>query len=270
MKKITLLLLLALTQVCFAQQVVVQDFETLSSFTFAGFEGLASATIEPDPEVGGTRMNNLRLVSQSSGQVYQGAEIIQQTNRLKLTTDKTVSIDVYSTQEFTMLAKVEVGGAGPNSAASQTYTTPNAWQTLTFTFTQGLDGTGTANGSYQKLVFFPNWKPTNDGFVSPPGNFTIYVDNVTSEASPILPDPVPTTAAPLQPNRPAADVKSLFCDVYAPVTEFNYLGVDNTPLNDNTYNTSWCGATTTVVQVEGDNVNKITGLGCEGISFLGT
>ncbi|MBL0013263.1 MAG: carbohydrate binding domain-containing protein [Flavobacterium sp.] len=268
MKKITLLLLLFVTsQFSFAQQVVVQDFETLPSFTFAGFEGLASASIEADPEVGGTRMNNLRLVSQSSGNPWQGAEIIQQDIRLKLTTDKTVSIDVYATQEFTMLAKVEVGGAGPNSAASQSYTTPNAWQTLTFTFTQGLDNTGTADGSYQKLVFFPNWKATNDGFNSH-GNFTVYVDNVTSEAAPILPEPSPATAAPTPPNRPAADVKSIFSDAYAPIAEFNYLGVDNTPLNDNTYNTSWCGATTTLVQVEGNNTNKITGLGCEGISFL--
>lgn len=78
----------------------------------------------------------------------------------------------------------------------------------------------------------------------------------------------PTTAAPTPPGRPAADVKSIFSDVYTPITTFNYAGVDGQPSNDNTYNTSWSPATTTLVQVAGNNTNKITGLGFEGISFL--
>ncbi|MDP2159959.1 MAG: T9SS type A sorting domain-containing protein [Flavobacterium sp.] len=259
MKKITLLITLLSFSFGFAQQVVVQNFETPSSFTFVGFEGLASASIEMDPEVGGTRMNNLRLVSQSGGNPWQGAEVLQQNTLIKLTTDKTVQIDVYATQAFTLLAKVEVGG--PNSAASQNYTTPNAWQTLTFTFTQGLDGTTTADGNYQKIVFFPNWNPTNAGFL-PPGNFTVYVDNITSEATPILPPAEPATAAPTPPARPVDDVRSIFSDAYAPISVIGYTG------EDNTYNNSWCGANTTLVQIQGNNTHKVTGLGCEGVTFL--
>ena len=78
----------------------------------------------------------------------------------------------------------------------------------------------------------------------------------------------PTTAAPTPPNRPAADVKSIFSDAYAPIATLNYAGEDNQPSNDNTYNTSWCGATTELVQIAGNNTNKVTGLGCEGIAFL--
>lgn len=259
MKKITLLITLLGFSFGFAQQVVVQNFETPSSFTFVGFEGLASASIEMDPEVGGTRMNNLRLVSQSGGNPWQGAEVLQQNTLIKLTTVKTVQIDVYATQAFTLLAKVEVGG--PNSAASQNYTTPNAWQTLTFTFTQGLDGTTTADGNYQKIVFFPNWNPTNAGFL-PPGNFTVYVDNITSEATPILPPAEPATAAPTPPARPVDDVRSIFSDAYAPISVIGYTG------EDNTYNNSWCGANTTLVQIQGNNTHKVTGLGCEGVTFL--
>ncbi len=48
----------------------------------------------------------------------------------------------------------------------------------------------------------------------------------------------------------------------------NYIGVDNQPSNDNTFNTSWCSGATTLVQVVGNNTNKVTGLGCEGIAFL--
>lgn len=265
MKKITLLFTILIATCASAQQVVVQNFQTATSFTFAGFEGLASASVDTDPAPGGTRMNNFKLVSQTTGNPWQGAEVIQQVTNLKLTTDKTVSIDVYATQAFTLLAKVE-SGTGPNSAASQSYTTPNAWQTLTFTFTQALDNTAIANGNYQKIVFFPNWKATNDGF-NPPANFTVYVDNITSEAAAIAPPPQPATAAPTPPARPAADVKSIFSNAYTNVATLNYAGVDGQPSNDDTYNTSWCGATTSLLQIAGNDTNKIVALGCEGISF---
>ncbi len=72
----------------------------------------------------------------------------------------------------------------------------------------------------------------------------------------------PIPAAPTQPNRPAADVKSIFSDAYATVTAMGYTG------DDNTYNNTWCPGITSLVQLEGNNTNKITGLGCEGITFL--
>mgnify|MGYP006167207389 CR=1 FL=1 len=120
-----------------------------------------------------------------------------------------------------------------------------------------------ANGIYEKVVFFPNWKATNDGFGTP-ANFTVHVDNVTSENGVTPPIAAPTTAAPTPPNRPAADVKSIFSNAYTPVAVLGYAGSDN----DNTYDTSWCGATTTLVSIEGNDTNRITGLGCEGIAFL--
>jgi hypothetical protein len=73
----------------------------------------------------------------------------------------------------------------------------------------------------------------------------------------------PSTAAQTPPARPAADVKSIFSDAYTTVSPImGYTG------DDNTYNNSWCPANTTLVQVAGNNTNKITGLGCEGITFL--
>lgn len=262
MKKITFLLTFLLTSMLgFAQQVLIQDFETASSYTFTGFEGLGSASIVTDPVSGGTRLNGLQLVSSSTGNPWQGAEVVLSTNKIKLISDKTVQVDVYATQAFNMLAKVELGSGAPNSAASQDYTTPNTWQTLTFTFTQSLDGTGVANGEYSKIVFFPNWKATDDGF-NPPANFTIHVDNITAEVATVTPDPEPTTAAPTPPARPVADVRSIFSNAYAPISVIGYTG------DDNTYNNSWCGATTTLVQIVGDDTHKVTGLGCEGVTFL--
>ena len=266
MKKITLLLLIFTSYFSFAQQVVVQNFDTPGTFDISNsFAGL-TATIEADPAAGGTRLNGLRMISSSTGEVYQGVVSAQTAtaNRYKLTTDKTMSIDVYATQAFTLLAKVE-SGTGPNSGASQSYTTPNAWQTLTFNFTQGLDGTATANGIYPNLVLFPNWNPNNAGFLAPQ-NFTVYVDNITSEAGVVTPEPSPLTAAPTPPNRPAADVKSIFSDVYTTVTTIGYASGGSN--DDNTYNTSWCPGNTTLIQVAGNNTNKITGLGCEGVGFI--
>ena len=98
MRKITLIFAFLATTFVNAQQSVVQNFETPTSFTFTGFEGLASASVDVDPAAGGTRMNNLKLISQSTGNPWQGAEVIQQNTNLKLTTDKTVSIDIYATQ----------------------------------------------------------------------------------------------------------------------------------------------------------------------------
>ena len=65
----------------------------------------------------------------------------------------------------------------------------------------------------------------------------------------------PPNAAPTPPNRPAADVKSIFSDAYAQIA------VD-------TYDTSWCPATTTTVMVGGNATKKVTGLGCEGVEFV--
>ena len=157
--------------------------------------------------MGGTNINGLRLVSASTGNPWQGAEVVLQNSKIKLTTDKTVKIDVYATQAFNMLAKVELGGTAPNSATAQSYSTPGVWQTLTFTFNQSLDGTGIANGEYSKIVFFPNW---NGNFGTPAANFTVHLDNITAEQAVALPDPTPSTAAPTPPARAAADVKSIF------------------------------------------------------------
>jgi hypothetical protein len=76
----------------------------------------------------------------------------------------------------------------------------------------------------------------------------------------------PIPAAPTPPARPAADVKSIFSDVYQPIATLGYVGGGMN--NDNTYNTDWCSAGTELVQLDGNNTNKITNLGCEGIAFL--
>lgn len=67
---------------------------------------------------------------------------------------------------------------------------------------------------------------------------------------------LPTTAAPTPPNRPAADVVSIFSDAYTNI------GFDN-------FDAGWCGgAATTLVMIEGNNtLQKNPGVVCHGIDF---
>lgn len=188
-------------------KVLIEDFETSANYSYAGFEGLGSASIVTDPASGGAKLNGLELVSSTAGNPWQGADLVLKTSKIKLTTDKTVKVDVYSTQAFTLLGKVTIG-TGPDSAASASYTTPGAWQTISLTFTQSLDGTAVANGEYSKISFFPGWKTAN-GWETP-SNFTINIDNVTGEKIVVEPPFVP--AAATTPTTPNAEVLSIYGD----------------------------------------------------------
>ena len=207
MKKITLLIALMISSFVNAQQVVIEDFETPANYSVNKFEGLADATVVVDPAVGGTRGKVFKLVSVSTGNPWQGAEVIFTSSKIRLTTDKTMTVDVYATQAFSILGKAELGATA--AATSANYTTPNQWQTLTFNFAVPKDGINVAEGDYGKIAFFPNWKST-DGWNTPPANFIIHVDNITgvkiATAPPFVPPVAPT------PTTPNAQVFSLFGD----------------------------------------------------------
>jgi hypothetical protein len=195
---------------------LIQNFETPNTYTsLASFSG-STATVVNDPVTGGTNGLVLQGVQGPGGDIWQGIEFVQTEKKAKLTTNKTMTVDVYCSQAFNLLAKVEQGGTGPNSANGQAYTTPGQWQTLTFNFAVPMDNTATANGEYQKIIFFGNWKSTNDGFNSPLVPLTFYLDNVRAEEAPVVPvtDPAPMTPAPTPPARPTADVVSAFSDAY--------------------------------------------------------
>jgi len=209
---------LALANLAFAQQEVVQDFE--SSPQIAGFEGLTSATIVADPSTAGNGQV-FELVTSASGNPWQGAEVIlADDSALDLTSDLTVSVEVWSDVAFSPMAKVETTGsadAAPFSANTQSHS-GSGWETLTFTFNTGDDGTATAAGIYNKVVFFPNRSADGTAWNDPIVVGTFYFDNIigvkgtvggTSAGS------APAIAAPTPPSRDAANVISVFSDAYA-------------------------------------------------------
>jgi hypothetical protein len=266
MKKITLFIFLLTFSLGYSQDLLL-GFEAAESGGING--GPFGDGPAPTVEAGtGTNTSQvLKIVGNPGGQPWQGINLTL-TSLVNLTATQTMTMDVFSAEPVTFLVKVTGGIGGPAQvAASASHPGGSTWQTISFTFGTSLDGQpAPATGTYGGFVIHTYWAPGAVGFFNPTvptPERTFYVDNIRGPLGtpPVI--PVPATAAPTPPNRPAADVKSIFSDVYAPVATIGYSGGD-----DNTYNTSWCPASTSLVQIEGNNTNKVVGLGCEGIAFL--
>jgi len=176
MRKITLLLLVLSVSLGYAQ-TNLEDLE--GSPVFNGFEGLGSATVTADPVNGANTVGE--IITSAAGQSWQGAELIMQGNMIDLTVDKTVQVDIYSDMATAILGKVEdkVNNTAPASADAENHG-GTGWETITFTFTSGDDGTVTADGEYSQIAFFPLWA-NGGGWDAPVDGMTIYVDNVTAQ-----------------------------------------------------------------------------------------
>jgi hypothetical protein len=226
----------------FTQQSTLEDFE--SSPSILGFEGLGSASIVVDPVTGGTNGDTFKLVTDSGGNGWQGAQVdLASGNYADLTSDKTMKIDVYSTTAFSLMAKVEDkvnNPAAPVAANTQAHN-GTGWETLTFTFTTGSDNTATANGTYTRVAFFPNRNSGDNGWNSPVAAVTMHADNIKAVkyvatgptcsdgikngdetgidcgGTSCSPCPVPPTNSPTAPTRAAADVISIYSDAYTDI-----------------------------------------------------
>ncbi|WP_188459022.1 T9SS type A sorting domain-containing protein [Psychroflexus planctonicus] len=250
----TILMMLAFTFVGYSQQEVVQDFE--SSPSVAGFEGLASAQIIADPTTGNNG-NVFELVTNTGGNPWQGAEVnLADESVLDLTSDITISVDVYSTVAFSPMVKVE-SSQGAAAAANTQDHTGSGWETLTYNFNTGSDGTATADGIYTKVVFFPNRASDDAGWNTPPIDATVLFDNIVGVKTALGDEPVgnpPSTAAPTPPAREASSVISLFSNAY-------------TNINVTEWSAPWDSAEIEDVVIDGDDTKKITFGGFLGVDF---
>ena len=235
---------------------LIQNFESAASYTAVnGFEG-ASASFSTDPFTGGTNGQVFKGVQGPGGNPWQGIEFQQTIKKAKLTTNKTMTVDVFCSQAFNVLAKVAQGGTGPESATAQAYTTPGQWQTLTFNFAVPMDNTQAANGEYEKIIFFGNWNSGNTGFNNPIVPLTFYVDNIRSEEAAFpLPPAGPSVAAPTPPARNAWDVVSLYSNVYSNIAVSQW-------------STDWdTSSISDLVSVPGDDIKRITFGGFLGVQL---
>ena len=232
---------------------LIQNFQTPANYTSVAAFGGASVAIVTDPAAGAANGSVLKGTSVAGGQVWQGIEFYQTVKKAKLTTNKTMTVDVYCSQVFNLLGRVEVGG--PVSANAQAYTTPGQWQKLTFNFAVPMDGQSIANGEYEKIVFYANWNTANTGF-NTAVNFDFFVDNIRAEeAAFTLPPAGPTVAAPTPPARPVGEFISLFSNAYTNISVAEW-------------STSWDNSSIfDLVSVPGDDIKRITFGDFLGVQF---
>ncbi len=273
MKKITLIIFLMIFSFGYSQDLLL-GFQPGESGGINGAPfGSIGANLVPTPVVEtGTGTNNtqvLKIVGNPAAEVWQGINL-NLTSLVNLTTTKTMTMDVLSDTPITFLVKVTGGIGGPAIvAASATHTGGNTWQTISFTFNTALDGQGApANGVYSGFVIHTYWATGATVFTGVPTPArTFYVDNIRGPLGtpPVIPSP--TVAAPTPPNRPAADVKSIYSNSYAPLTTFAYTG------DLNSYNTSWCPGVTSEFLIGSDPAtasNRVTGLGSGTVTGVAT
>jgi endoglucanase len=264
MKKITLLLSFILCNLGFSQIVTNGDFQTGSAAPWTG--NAANAV-----DLGGMNYANQANV-ESAGEPY----FVNLSQNIALTNGLTYELKFDAFTDAVTGTRTMVVGLGQNNAPyialTSTPTLTSTSQTFTYQYTINY-GEAVADrvifdmGAAIGFVFIDNVSVTE--VVNTCGN-GIQDGNETGIdcGGSCLPCVVsPVTAAPTPPARPAADVKSIFSNAYAPIAVLNYAGADG-PLNDNTYNTSWCGASTSLVSINGNDTNRIIGLGCEGVAFL--
>ena len=174
MKKITLFVFLLAMSIGYAQQSLVQDFETGSEGLGEPFGG-AAAEIVADPETAGTRGQVAKLTSSATGEVWQGLNV-NITSNVELTSDKTMKIDIYSLAPVTIAPRVQGGLDGAPVSTAVVSHTGSGWETLTITFNTGSNGDATAEGVYEQFVIYYLW---DNGFLSPAVERVIYADNIT-------------------------------------------------------------------------------------------
>ena len=182
MKKITFLFFLISSLTVFSQ-TVLEDFEgTLPTGALVGDSGMATTPeVVADPATGGDHGNVLKIVTSADGNGWQNAQLFFQGSNLDLTTsDKVVTVDIYSESAFNMLAKTASPLNGGAESATDAAHTGSGWETLTFDFSDSKDNTPVANDVFGRILFFPQWSGSgwNTSSVT-----TTYVDNIKGIAA---------------------------------------------------------------------------------------
>ncbi len=202
---------------------MLEDFES-TPIDFVGIEGLGSASVvaNPDATAPYDSANTGELIVVQAGNPWQGANLVMQDNYIDVSTPSTnvVTVDVYSTSTFSMLARLAGGQNGATDSAADASHAGTGWETLTFTFNENLDNTGSANGEYDTIAFFPNW--TSPGWNDPEIERTVYIDNIqgtAGEAIVVVPPTIP--AAPI-PQALDANVYSVYNDTNNYTTLFPF------------------------------------------------
>lgn len=175
MKKITFLLFL-LSSIVYSQ-VNLQDFEAgtnaASEEIYGGFGGGLTAALDVDPTNASNQVG--RIETTAGGDVWRGIFVRPQTHYFDLTTNKDVSVDVYSTSAVYFLGRIQINqnATSDENSSSAVQHTGSGWETLTFSFPA-------ANDEYYEFVMYANVDATGAFIDGAPTVMTAYIDNVTA------------------------------------------------------------------------------------------
>ena len=230
---------------------VLEDFETTLPAGAIVADGTEAPTVVADPAANGTNGDVMKIVTSTAGESWQNSQLFFQGESLDLTTtDKVVTVDVYSDVATFILAKTASGLNGGAESATDASHGGTGWETLTFDFSVPKDNTAAANGVFGRILFFPLW---NGAGWDPAAVTTTYYDNIKGIGYTGTPpeDPAPTDAPTTPIARNDWDVISIYSDAYA-----------STGLTDVTWDE---GSLSTEVTIASNNVLKV-----DFINFLGT
>ena len=155
---------------------LLEDFETTLPAGAIVADGTEAPTVVADPAANGTNGDVMKIVTSTAGESWQNAQLFFQEDDLDLTTsDKVVTVDVYSDVATSILAKVATPLNGTAESATDAAHTGSGWETLTFDFSDPKDNTGAANDVFGRILFFPLWNGSgwDDAAVT-----TTYYDNI--------------------------------------------------------------------------------------------
>ena len=232
---------------------VLEDFETTLPAGAIVADGTEAPTVVADPAANGTNGDVMKIVTSTAGESWQNSQLFFQGDYLDLTTtDKVVTVDVYSDVATSILAKVATPLSGAAESATDAAHTGSGWETLTFDFSVPKDNTAAANGVFGRILFFPLW---NGAGWDPAAVTTTHYDNIKGIGYTGTPpeDPAPTDAPATPPTFNANNVISIYSDAYTAATGIN--------------NVSWDDSAFEEVSIAGNNVLKISGTNFLGIDL---
>jgi len=278
MKKITLLIVLFISSLGFSQQQeYVLDFESdgqdgiaANWYTFDNEPAAAEIVDNPDLDgVNTTATKVLKVVVGPGNAFYAGVNNKWEDSKfgswkidMGVANNLTLSMDVNKNYVGTVGIKMATNSGGTTFQITDQNvgnTVVDEWQTLTFDLS-GINPNGDLTNISQMVVFV-DW--TEDMADRAEGN-TIYIDNIKFNAEKLT-EPAGTsgggdvtapTDAPVAPTAAAADVISLFSDVYTDLAA--------------TWNPNW-GQTTVLEEetIAGNLVKKYSTFNFTGIEPTG-
>ena len=257
MRKITTILLMLVVSISFSQNNPI-DFETGgygADWTWTVFENDDNPPLEiidnPDPNGINTSARVAQFTAREAAPFFAGVESQVGVDLGTFEWDddnRTVKIHVWKSVISPVGLKfaTETGWAEFEKTVSNTVT--EAWEELTFDFSNANNPPEPVNGTLGQIIIFPDYAERDQDNI-------VYFDNISFHPVGDTPSDEPDVAAPTPPARDPEDVISIFSDAYT-----NVAGTDFFP---------WWEQTTepSIIEIDGNETLKYANFNYQGTQF---